>query len=67
MAHQIDGVQTMGGAVLLLAGGLLVAVFIWREIYSSYRAKQSLEDQKRKRDLYRTAEAVARKRLEDRQ
>jgi len=67
MAHQIDGVQTMGGAVLLLAGGLLVAVFIWLEIYSSYRAKQSLEDQKRKRDFYRTAEAVARKRLEGRQ
>ena len=64
MAHQIDGVQTMSGAVLLLGGALLLAFFIWREIYASYKQKQSFEDEQAKRDLYRTAEAIARKRNE---
>jgi hypothetical protein len=52
-------------ALFLTVGGLcLFALGYLREVSRQHKWKKGREDQRR-RDLYRTAEAIARKRIED--
>lgn len=57
-----DGMELFG--LLLIVGGLALGAFaVLREIHTSFRWRRSVVDDLRKKELYRSAEAAAKRRL----